>query len=73
MKAEAAEWRAKLIEEVASVDDALMEKFFEDPDSITSDELIAAIRKATISMTVVPMLCGSSFKKIKGGNCCSTT
>ena len=41
------------IEEVASVDDALMEKFFEDPDSITSDELIAAIRKATISMTVV--------------------
>ncbi|MFR5871772.1 MAG: elongation factor G [Alistipes sp.] len=62
MKAEAAEWRAKLIEEVASVDDALMEKFFEDPDSITSDELIAAIRKATISMTVVPMLCGSSFK-----------
>ena len=61
MKAEAAEWRAKLIEEVASVDDALMEKFFEDPDSITSDELIAAIRKATIQMTLVPMLCGSSF------------
>ncbi len=62
MKAEAAEWRAKLIEEVASVDEALMEKFFEDPDSITPDELIAAIRKATISMTIVPMLCGSSFK-----------
>ena len=62
MKAEAAEWRAKLIEEVASTDDALMEKFFEDPDSITSDELISAIRKATISMTIVPMLCGSSFK-----------
>ena len=62
MKAEAAEWRAKLIEEVASTDDALMEKFFEDPDSITPDELIAAIRKATISMTIVPMLCGSSFK-----------
>ena len=61
MKAEAAEWRAKLIEEVASVDDALMEKFFEDPDSITPEELLAAIRKATISMQVVPMLCGSSF------------
>ena len=61
MKAEAAEWRAKLIEEVAATDDALMEKFFEDPDSITPDELLAAIRKATISMQIVPMLCGSSF------------
>lgn len=61
MKAEAAEWRAKLIEEVASTDDALMEKFFEDPDSITPEELFAAIRKATISMQLVPMLCGSSF------------
>ncbi len=61
MKAEAAEWRAKLIEEVAATDDALMEKFFEDPDSITADELIAAIRTATINMTLVPMLCGSSF------------
>ncbi len=62
MKAEVAEWRGKLIEEVAASDDALMEKFFEDPDSITPDELIAAIRKATIAMTIVPMLCGSSFK-----------
>ena len=61
MKAEAAEWRGKLIEEVAATDDALMEKFFEDPDSITADELLAAIRKATISMQIVPMLCGSSF------------
>ena len=61
MKAEAAEWRAKLIEEVASTDDALMEKFFDDPDSITPDELLAAIRKATMSMQIVPMLCGSSF------------
>ena len=61
MKAEAAEWRAKLIEEVAATDDALMEKFFEDPDSITPDELIAAIRVATINMSLVPMLCGSSF------------
>ncbi len=61
MKAEAAEWRAKLIEEVASTDDALMEKFFEDPDSITPDELIAAIRTATMNMSLVPMMCGSSF------------
>ena len=61
MKAEAEEWRNKLIEEVASVDDALMEKFFEDPDSITPEELIAAIRKATMQMQIVPMLCGSSF------------
>ena len=61
MKAEAAEWRAKLIEEVAATDDALMEKFFEDPDSITPDELIAAIRTATMNMSLVPMMCGSSF------------
>ncbi len=38
-----------------------MEKFFEDPDSITPEELLVAIRKATISMQIVPMLCGSSF------------
>ena len=61
MKAEAAEWRAKLIEEVAATDDALMEKFFEDPDSITPEELIAAIRTATMNMSLVPMMCGSSF------------
>ena len=47
--------------EVASVDDALMEKFFDDPASIQPDELIAAIRTATIQMKLVPMLCGSSF------------
>ena len=62
MKAEVEEYRAKLIEEVATVDEVLMEKFFEDPDSITPEELKAAIRKATIEMTIVPMLCGSSFK-----------
>ncbi|MBQ0081419.1 MAG: elongation factor G [Alistipes sp.] len=61
MKEEAAEWRAKLIEEVASSDEALMEKFFEDPDSITPEEIIAAIRISTIGMKLVPMLCGSSF------------
>ena len=62
MKAEVEEWRNKLIEEVASVDESLMEKFFEDPDSITAEELLAAIRKATNQMVIIPMLCGSSFK-----------
>ena len=61
LKAEAEEWRNRLIEEVAATDDALMEKFFEDPNSITPDELIAAIRTATMNMSLVPMLCGSSF------------
>ena len=61
LKAEAEEWRNKLIEEVAATDDALMEMFFEDPNSITPDELIAAIRTATMNMSLVPMLCGSSF------------
>ena len=62
MKAEVEEYRAKLVEEAATVDDALMEKFFEDPESITPEELKKAIRKATIEMAIVPMLCGSSFK-----------
>ncbi|MFI3322145.1 MAG: elongation factor G [Rikenellaceae bacterium] len=62
MVAEAAEWRNTLIEEVAASDDALMEKFFEDPDSITPEELMVALRTATVNMSVIPMLCGSSFK-----------
>lgn len=62
MAEEVEQWRSKLIEEVAASDDALMEKFFEDPDSITPGEIIAALRKATINMSVVPVLCGSSFK-----------
>lgn len=62
MKAEVEEYRAKLIEEVATVDETLMEKFFEDPESITPEELKDAIRKATIEMSIIPMLCGSSFK-----------
>ncbi len=62
MKDEVAEWRGKLVEAVAEHDEALMEKFFEDPDSITSEELIAVIRKATIAQTITPMLCGSSFR-----------
>ncbi len=62
MAEEVKEARAKLIEEVASVDEALMEKFFEDENSITPEELIAAIRKATCQRIIIPMLCGSSFK-----------
>ncbi len=62
MQAEAEEWRNKLIEEVAAEDEVLMEKFFTDPDTITRNELMAAIRKATCSMKLIPMLCGSSFK-----------
>ncbi|MCF0190125.1 MAG: elongation factor G [Marinilabiliaceae bacterium] len=62
MKAEAEEWRAKLIEAVAEQDESLMEKFFDDPNSITEDEILAAIRKATIAQEVTPMLCGSSFR-----------
>ncbi len=59
---EVAEWREKLVESVAEYDDQLMEKFFDDPDSITADELIEVIRKATIDMSIVPMMCGSAFK-----------
>jgi elongation factor G len=62
MKEEVEYWRGQLIEAVAEYDDALMEKFFDDPNSITEDEIHAAIRKATIDMSIVPMLCGSSFK-----------
>jgi elongation factor G len=57
-----AEWRAFLVESVAEYDDALLEKFFEDPNSITREELMVAIRKATIDMTITPLLCGSAFK-----------
>ena len=56
------EYREKLIEAIAEYDDALMEKFFEDPSLITEDEMRAAIRKATIDMKITPMLCGSAFK-----------
>src|SRR5580765_2658503 len=62
MVEEANEWRAALVEAVAEYDDKLMEKFFDDPNSITEDELHAAIRKATIDLSIVPMMCGSSFK-----------
>ncbi|MEZ4947886.1 MAG: GTP-binding protein [Saprospiraceae bacterium] len=56
------EYRAKLVEAVAEYDEGLMEKFFEDPDSITVEEMRAAIRKATIEMAITPMMCGSAFK-----------
>ena len=56
------EWRNKLLEAAAEYDEALMEKYFDDPNSITEEEIIAAIRKGTISMACTPMLCGSSYK-----------
>ncbi|MDA3928273.1 MAG: elongation factor G [Prolixibacteraceae bacterium] len=56
------EWREKLVEAVAEQDDELMERFFEDPDSITKEEMLAVVRKATIAGTIIPMLCGSAFK-----------
>jgi elongation factor G len=62
MKEEAEEWRAQLVEAVAEYDDQLMEKFFEDPNSISEDEIHEAVRKATCDLSIVPMMCGSSFK-----------
>jgi elongation factor G len=62
MLEEATMYREKLLEAVAEFDETLMEKYFEDPTSITEDEILAALRAATISMKIVPMLCGSSFK-----------
>ena len=59
---EVAEWREKLLESVADFDDTLMEKYFEDPASITEVEVIAALRKACVANKVIPMLCGSAFK-----------
>ena len=62
LQEEAEEWREKMLEKAAECDDALMEKFFDDPATITEDEIRAAIRKGTLAMQIVPMLCGSSFK-----------
>ena len=59
---EANEWRDKMLEKVAEFDDALMEKYFDDPSTITEEEILRALRNATVQMAVVPMLCGSSFK-----------
>jgi len=62
MAAEVEQWREKLVEAAAECDEALMEKYFEDPDSVSEEEIIAALRKGTISMQIVPATCGSSFK-----------
>ncbi len=62
LKEDADYWRSQLIEAVAEYDDKLLEKFFDDPSSISEDEIHIAVRKATIDMSIVPMLCGSAFK-----------
>lgn len=62
MVEEAKECREKLLEAVADYDESLLEKFFEDPSSISEEEILTALRKATIDMKIVPMVCGSSFK-----------
>ena len=62
MKEEVNEYRANLIEAVAEYDDALLEKFFDDPESISEDEVHEALRKATQDMSIIPMICGSAFK-----------
>ncbi|TZF81774.1 elongation factor G [Pedobacter sp. BS3] len=62
MADEVTEWREKLLEAVAEYDESLMEKFFDDPASITEREILDALRKATLDAKIVPMVCGSSFK-----------
>ncbi len=62
LKEEVEEWRNNLLETVAEADDELMEKFFSDPNTITEEEIMRAIRKGTIDMKFFPMLCGSAFK-----------
>ncbi len=60
--AECEEWRDKMLETIAEYDDALMEKYFDDPSTITEEEIRRALRAATLKMDIVPMICGSSFK-----------
>lgn len=62
LQAEAEEWRDKMLEALAECDDALMEKYFDDPSTITEEEINVAIRKGTLAMQINPMTCGSSFK-----------
>ncbi|WP_436515302.1 elongation factor G [Ekhidna sp. To15] len=62
MADEVATYRENLVESVAEYDEGLMEKYFEDPNSITRDEIVAALRAATIDLAFVPMMCGSAFK-----------
>ena len=59
---EAEEWRDKMLENAANYDDTLMEKYLEDPSTITEEEIIAALRKGTVSMELTPVCCGSSYK-----------
>ena len=62
LAAEAEEWRQKLLETAAECDESLMDKFFEDPSTITEEEIVAAVRKGCLALDIVPMTCGSSFK-----------
>ncbi|MDR2466323.1 MAG: elongation factor G [Prevotellaceae bacterium] len=62
MLAEVEEWRGKLIEAIAEYNDELLEKYFDNPEAITEEEIVATIRKATIGMSIIPTMCGSSFK-----------
>ena len=62
LQAEAEEWRDKMLETVSEFDDTLMEKYFDDPSTITEDEIRVAIRKGTLAMKIFPVICGSSFK-----------
>lgn len=59
---EVQEWRDKMLESAANYDDEVMEKFFEDPSTITEEEILRAVRKGTLKHEIVPMTCGSSFK-----------
>ncbi len=62
LQAEAEEWRDKMLETLAECDDTLMEKYFDDPSTITEEEIKSALRKGTLAMQINPMICGSSFK-----------
>ena len=62
LKDEAEEWRTKMLDAIAEFDDELMEKYFDDPSTITVEEIKRAIRKGTLEMKIYPMICGSSFK-----------
>jgi len=62
LKEEALEWREKMLEAVSEFDDKIMEKFFDAPETITEEEVLAALRKACLANKIVPMVCGSSFK-----------
>jgi elongation factor G len=59
---QAEEWRGKLVESVAEVDDEILERYFEDPESITKEEMLRVIRRATLDRVIIPMMCGSAFK-----------